>query len=158
MNLNTLFKIQCGLYVAAVGLPEKMSGCITNTLMEQSHVPVRLSLTIEKSHLTRDLIAKKGSVGVSALSEQSPVDLIRRFGFVSGRDSNKFEGITEYTVDDNGNPVLHGPHIAANFSLTVQNMVDMGTHTMFICSLDGEHDFEGNPITYWAYRESMRKK
>lgn len=158
MDVTTLFNIQCGLYVAAVGLPDKVNGCITNTLMEQSHVPVRLSVTIDKTHLTHDMIAEKRSLGVSALANNAPIDLIKRFGFQSGRDVDKFVDFSDYRMDQNGNPILHGDKIAANFSLTVYDTVDMGTHTMFLCSLDDAQNFEGAPITYWDYRESMKKK
>lgn len=156
VDSKALFRIQCGLYVAAVGTPEKINGCITNTLMEQSHVPVRLSVTLEKTHLTHDMMMAKRSVGVSALSVDAPVELIKRFGFQSGRDVDKFDGFTEYELDGSGNPVLTGGNIAATFSMNVYDTVDMGTHTLFLCSLDDAKSLEGRPITYWDYRESLK--
>lgn len=157
MDIKALFQIQCGLYVAAVGTPEKANGCITNTLMQQSHAPVKLSVTIEKSHLTHDMIMEKRTLGVSALSKQAAPELIRRFGFQSGRDVDKFEGFSDFALDVNGNPLLGGHQIAAAFSLAVYDTVDFGTHTMFLCTADDAIALEGAPITYWDYRESMKK-
>lgn len=156
MDMKAMFKIQCGLYVAAVGTPEKINGCVTNTLMQQSHAPVKLSLTIQKANFTHDMILAKRSVGVSALSSQATTELIKRFGFQSGRDVDKFDGFSDYLMDDNGNPILTGDQIAATYSLTVYETIDMGSHTMFLCTADDAKNFEQNPITYWDYRESKK--
>lgn len=158
MDVKAFFKIQCGLFVAAVGTPEKTNGCITNTLMQQSHVPVKFSVTLEKNHLTHDMVMQKKSLGVSALSSKVPVELIRRFGFVTGRDTEKFDGFSAWQADQNGNPVLQGDAISATYSLTVYDTVDMGSHTMFLCTVDAAENFDLVPITYWDYRASLRKK
>jgi flavin reductase (DIM6/NTAB) family NADH-FMN oxidoreductase RutF len=157
MDIQALFKIQCGLYVAAVATPEKMNGLITNTLMQQTHTPVKLGLTLDKSHLTHDMVMKKRSVAVSALSDAATPDLVKRFGFVSGRNVDKFDGFDAYELDENGNPLLTGPMIAAVFSLTVFEAVDLGTHTFFLCGCDEARNGEGTPITYLGYRESLKK-
>lgn len=158
MNIQALFKIQCGLYVAAVGTPDKINGCVTNTLMQQSHVPVKLSVTIQKTNLTHDLILQKRSLAVSALSAAVTTELVKHFGFQSGRDVDKFRDFADYELDANGNPLLTGDQIAATYSLTVYDTVDFGTHTMFLCTADDGQNLDGVPITYWDYRETMKKK
>lgn len=157
MDMTAFFKIQCGLYVAAVGTPDKTNGCITNTLMQQSHAPVKLSLTIQKKNLTHDMIMEKRSVGVSALSSSVTQDLVKHFGFQSGRDGDKFAGFDDYALDSNGNPVLTGDQVAATYSMTVYDTVDIGTHTLFLCTADEALKQDGAPITYWDYREAMKK-
>lgn len=157
LDIKALFKIQCGLYVAAVGTPEKLNGCITNTLMQQSHVPVKMTVTIEKSHLTHDMIMEKRTLGISALAAGVSPELIKRFGFQSGREVDKFAGFSDYVLDGNGNPLLSGGQVAATFSLRVYDTVDFGTHTMFLCTPDASEALDGAPITYWDYRESLKK-
>ncbi len=157
MDSKALFKIQCGLFVAAVGTAEKLNGCITNTLMEQSHVPVKFSVTINKSSLTHKMICDKKTLGVSVLSTSADTDLVKRFGFVSGRDVNKFDGISDYKLDMNGNPVLSGEKIAATFSLEVYDAVDVGTHTIFLCTATDMQDADGDSITYSGYRASIKR-
>lgn len=158
MDIQALFKIQCGLYVAAVGTPDKVNGCVTNTLMQQSHAPVKLSVTLQKANYTHDLLLEKRSLGLSALSADASQDLVKRFGFQSGRNVDKFDGFTEYELDQNGNPILSGSQIAATYSLSVYDTVDFGSHTMFLCTADDVANLDGVPITYWDYRESMKKK
>lgn len=157
LDIKALFHIQCGLYVAAVGTPEKTNGCVTNTLMQQSHVPVRLSVTIEKSHLTHDMILRKRTVGISALCSGVSPEIVKRFGFQSGRDVDKFAGFAGYELDGNGDPLLTAPHASATFSMQVYDTVDFGTHTMFLCTPSEAVSLGGKPITYWDYRESMKK-
>lgn len=157
MDLKTLFKIQCGLFTAGCELDGKANACICNTLLEQSHVPVKLSVTLEKTHLTHDMVMKKRSVCVCALSERIPMDVIRRFGFASGHSKDKFADIA-YRTDCNGNPYLEeGDVIAARFSLSVYDTVDMGTHTIFLCTVDEMEDYQANALTYSGYRDGIKK-
>ena len=156
MDIQALFKIQCGLYVAAVSTPEKMNGCITNTLMQQSHAPVKLSVTVMKKNLTHDMILQKGSVALSALSGNNPVALVKRFGFSSGREMDKFNGFKDYQLDRSGNPLLDGDEIAATFSLKVYDTVDLGTHTLFLCDGVDAVSKATSPLTYWDYRASFK--
>lgn len=157
MDLKTLFKIQCGLFVAGVESGGKYNACICNTLMEQSHIPLKLSVTLEKTHLTHDMAVEKRSVCVCALADTIPTDLIRRFGFASGREKDKFAELG-FQVDCNGNPYLATDDFAARFSLTVYDTVDMGTHTIFLCTVDDMEDREPKSLTYSAYRDGMKKK
>lgn len=157
MDINALFTIQCGLFIAAVEQDGRLNGCVTNTLMEQSHVPLKLSLTIDKTHLTHEMAVKKGSIGVSVLSRTVPVELIKKFGFVSGRDADKFAGFDGYTLDVNGNPVLTGPEIAAVFSLNIIDTIDVGSHTIFLCEAADMKATGGSAITYADYRSSLKK-
>jgi flavin reductase (DIM6/NTAB) family NADH-FMN oxidoreductase RutF len=156
-DIRTLFKIQCGLFTAGCELNGKVNACICNTLLEQSHIPVRLSVTLGKDHLTHDMVMEKRSVCVCALAESIPMDIIRRFGFVSGRKKDKFADIT-YKTDCNGNPYLDDENIiAARFSLSVYDTVDVGTHTLFLCTVDDMQDYTSKALTYSGYRDGMKK-
>ena len=156
-DLKTLFKIQCGLFIAGCELDGKVNACICNTLLEQSHIPLRVSVTLEKTHLTHDMVMQKRSVCVCALSTSMPVDVIRRFGFVSGREKDKFADIA-YKTDCHGNPYLDDENvIAARFSLSVYDTVDVGTHTIFLCTVDDMQDYPSQALTYSGYRDGMKK-
>lgn len=157
MDTRALFTLQCGLFVAAVGLGDKLNGCVTNTLLQQSHAPVKLSLTVDKTHLTHDMIMEKKTVAVSVLSTGVTEATIRRFGYSSGRDTEKFAGIS-YTLDENENPLLEGAEVAARFSLQVYDGVDMGTHTMFLCIPTSMEDTGIKSVTYMNYQETIKNK
>ena len=157
VDLKTLFKIQCGLFAVSCEQEGKLNACICNTLLEQSHIPVRLSVTLEKTHLTHDMVMAKRSVCVCALAELIPVELIRRFGFVSGRDKDKFADFA-YHMDCNGNPYPQDTDmLAARFSLSVYETVDVGTHTLFLCTVDETEDYTSKALTYSGYRDGMKK-
>lgn len=156
MNLQTLFKIQCGLFVAGVELDGKKNACICNTTMQQSHTPVKISVTLDKSHLTHDMVAKKGSLTICPLSEEVDSAIVKRFGFVSGRDQDKFADFP-VEVDLNGNPLLSAQQAAATFSLRVYETVDIGTHSLFLCTVEEMQDYQSPAITYSQYRDRMKK-
>ncbi|NLK35431.1 MAG: High molecular weight rubredoxin, partial [Gracilibacteraceae bacterium] len=97
------------------------------------------------------LIKKKGSLAVSVLSLNCPLDVIDRFGMRKGRECEKFDGI-EYKIDVNGNPYLE-KNMLAYISLNVSSIIDLDTHYLFICDVvDGERLEKGQPMTYADYR------
>lgn len=157
MDNKALFKIQCGLYIAGVELGGKVNGCISNTLMQQAHAPVTISATLGKSNLTHEMLMEKRSLSASILSDKVSVDLIRRFGFASGRDKDKLADI-DYETDANGNPYLMTDEVAAVLCLEVTGTVDVGTHTIFLCTPIDMIDREGGAITYTGYQTSLKKK
>jgi flavin reductase (DIM6/NTAB) family NADH-FMN oxidoreductase RutF len=134
-----------------------MNGCTVNTVMQVTSNPIRVSTTVSKTNLTHDMIKKTGLYTVSVLPISAPVPLIGRFGFRSGRELNKFEGI-EYESDANGIPYLKNDSIAF-MSCKVINTVDLGTHTLFISDVyDSEVFGEEEPMTYAYYRSVKNGK
>jgi len=157
MDMKALFKVQCGLFITGTELDGKLNACVTNTLMQQSHTPVKFSITMQKSNYTHDMILKKKSLAVSVVSEQVTEALIKRFGFASGRDTEKFANFP-HGLDQNGNPLLSGEEISANISLSVYDTVDIGTHTLFLCTAVDLMDLPHASITYSRYQEVLRNK
>ncbi|HHX55994.1 MAG TPA: hypothetical protein GX705_06565 [Clostridiales bacterium] len=151
MDKTSLFKLTYGLFVAGVEEEGKKNGCIINTAVQATSEPMVMNVTMMKENLTTELIRKKGSLSVSVLSLDCPLDLISSFGMRSGRDYDKFDNI-EYKTDKNGNPYLK-KHTIAYMSLEVTSILDMGTHYLFICDVvDGGNLEEGQPMTYADYR------
>ena len=64
---------------------------------------------------------------------QDGFDIIANFGFSSGRDRNKFEKITYSLVD--GIPALKEQALSGMLC-SIQNQVDVGTHWLFVCSVE----------------------
>lgn len=92
---------------------------------------------------------------VSVLAEDAPLSLIGQFGFKSGRDVDKFEGIP-YKLTGNGLPYLID-HMLAYLEARVVQEVDAGTHTIFIGELtEAEVLRDGNPLTYAYYHQLKR--
>ena len=80
------------------------------------------------------------------------MDVIGRFGFQSGRDVEKFEGVP-HQVDGKGAPHLI-EKISSWFSGDIVNTMDVGSHTIFIIAVEeGEVTGPNNePMTYAYYR------
>ena len=90
--MNVLDKLEYGLFVLSAREGEKDNACITNVAMQVTDNPLRLAFTVNKNNLTHDMIANTGRFTLSILTTEVPMDLIKHFGFASGRDVEKFEG------------------------------------------------------------------
>lgn len=151
MDKTSLFKLTYGLFVAGVEEEGKKNGCIINTAVQATSEPMVMNVTMMKENLTTELIRKKGSLSVSVLSLDCPLDIISSFGMRSGRAYDKFDNI-EYKADKNNNPYLK-KHTIAYMSLEVTSILDMRTHYLFICDVvDAGNIEEGQPMTYADYR------
>jgi ferric-chelate reductase [NAD(P)H] len=92
---------------------------------------------------------------VNVLNEDAAMTFIGRFGFKSGRDIEKFDGIT-YRVSSLGNPILK-EHSIAFLEAKVDKLIDMGSHTIFIGEVvDCDIISDGEPMTY-AYYHLVKK-
>lgn len=151
MDRSVMFSLTYGLFVAGVEEKGKTNACIINTAVQATSDPVRMHVTMMKSNLTTQLIQKKGSLTVSVISLDCPLEIIGNFGMKSGRENDKFQGI-EYKTDVNGNPYLEENTISY-MSLNVASMIDLGSHFLFICDvIEAEKTRSGHPMTYADYR------
>ena len=130
MNLSALHKLGYGVYVVCSGKGDKINGQIANTVIQVTSEPPTLAVSINKSNLTHEYIKESGVFTASALCQDTPLSFIGNFGFKSGRDANKFEGIN-YKIGTTGAPVVTD-YAVAYMEVRVQQEVDVGTHTIFI--------------------------
>ena len=96
-------------------------------------------------------------MNINCLSEDAPFSVFERYGFVSGRNKDKFEGV-ETLRSDNGLVFLPA-YINSFMSLKVENYIDLGTHGMFICSITEARVINDRPtMTYAYYQEHVKPK
>ena len=150
MNNKAFFKLCYGLYVVSRSCEGKYSACIANTFVQVTSEPARVCITLNKNNYTTSLIENSCVYNVGVLLDDIDMDVIRRFGFQSGKDVNKFDGI-DYEVDcQNIKQITEG--IAASFSVKVISMTDVGTHIMFVGDvIDCKVINEGEVLTYANY-------
>ena len=154
---TALFKIEYGLYVVTSNDGKKDNGLIVNTVTQLTDTPFRVAVNINKANYSHDVIKNTKKLNVNILSQDTSFDLIKKYGFVSGRDVNKFEG-EEVIRSANGLVILDN-HINAFFSLEVENYVDLGTHGMFICLVKEAKKLNNNPtLTYNYYQANVKPK
>lgn len=159
-SLNqALFQVTHGLYVLTARSGERINGQCLDALMQVTNAPPRMAIGIGAKSLTHEMVAESGQFAVSVLDREneSCPDVIRRFGFQSGRDVDKFAEFP-HELTERGIPYL--PDAVAVYECTVipQMTVDLGTHSLFVASVDraGTRD-GGEPLTYNEYRKSIRK-
>ena len=150
MNNKAFFKLSYGLYVVSSSCDGKDSACIANTFVQVTSEPARVCITLNKNNYTTSLIENSCVYNVGVLLDDIDMDVIRRFGFQSGKYVNKFDGI-DYEVDcQNIKQITEG--IAASFSVKVISMTDVGTHIMFVGDvIDCKVINEGEVLTYANY-------
>ena len=157
LDPKALFKIGYGLYVITARDGDKDNGMICNTVTQLTDKPLRVAVNINKLNYTHDLVKKTGVLNVNCLNNEAPFSIFQKFGFVSGRDKNKFEGET-LIRSENGLVVLNN-YVNAFFSLKVDSYVDLGTHGMFICSVTETKNINNvETMTYNYYQANVKPK
>ncbi len=154
-----MYQISYGLFVLTAREGEKDNGCIINTAMQVTTNPNRITITVNKSNLTHDMIMRTGVFNVSVISERADFSLYQRFGFQSGRDADKFSGFEDFTIrTENGlRCVLYGAN--AYLCCKVVSATDLGTHTLFVADVtDGDVVSRDPSATYAYYQSSVKPR
>jgi ferric-chelate reductase [NAD(P)H] len=130
MDLGALRNIGYGMYIIGARKGERINAQVANTLFQITSDPPTLAVSINKSNLTHEFIEESKAFSASVLCEETGMPFIGKFGFKSGRDTNKFENV-EYKIGSTGAPIVL-ENATAYFEVQVEKEVDMGTHTIFI--------------------------
>lgn len=154
---SALFTLSYGLFVLTAK-DDKDNGCIVNTVQQVTQEPLKISVAVNKANHTHDMILKTGEFNVSVLTEKANFDIFKRFGFSSGRDTDKFENFSSVKRSENGicyitdmtNAVISGKVIET---------VDMGTHTLFIADVtEAVKLSDEKSVTYQYYFDHIKPK
>ena len=154
---SAFFKIGYGLYVVTSRDGVRDNGLIVNTVAQVADNPTRIAVTINKANYSHHVIRQTGEMNVNCLSVDAPFSVFERYGFQSGRNADKFEGVS-LARTDNGLAIL--PQYAnAVMSLKVEQYVDLGSHGMFLCSVTEARVISDRPtMTYTYYQENVKPK
>ena len=156
---QALFAVTHGLYILTAASGDRLNGQCLDALMQVTNAPPRIAIGVNKGSLTHEMIESSGRFAVSVLDREDETcpATIRRFGFQSGRDVDKFADFP-HELTERGIPYL--PNAVAVYECTVipEMTVDMATHSLFVASVDraGTRD-SGEPLTYNEYRKTIRK-
>lgn len=155
MNEEAFFKLTYGLYVIGAKNGEAESACIVNTLVQVTAMPIRLAVTINKESFTGSLLQASGRFTAAALDQRADFPTIGRFGFRTGREFAKFDGIA--SARDQAGVPYPTDAVCSRFSVKVEQTVDLGTHLMFIGTAEeAEVLSDTDPLTYRYYREVIK--
>ena len=154
-DLSALFKIGYGLYVVTSNDGKRDNGLIVNTVTQVTNSPNRVAVAINKENYSHHVIKQTGVMNLNCLSEDAPFSVFENFGFVSGRNADKFANCTPLRAD---NGLVFLPrYINAFMSLRVEQYVDLGTHGLFICSITEARVISDAPTMTYAYYQAHVK-
>ena len=156
-DLTALFNIGYGLYVVTSNDGKKDNGLIVNTVTQVTNTPNRIAVTINKENYSHHVIKQTGIMNINCLTVDAPFSVFEKFGFVSGRNEDKFKDC-EPLRSDNG-LVFLPRNINSFMSLKVEQYVDLDTHGMFICSItEARVISDRETMTYTYYHENVKPK
>ncbi|MCI1269309.1 MAG: flavin reductase [Ruminococcus sp.] len=158
MDPKVMQKLSYGLFILTSHDGNKDNGCIINTVTQVASEPNTISISLNKSNFTHDMILKTGKFNISVLSENAQFDTFKHFGFQSGKNADKFAAVS-ISRADNGVAVIHTEETNAFISGRVLQSIDLGSHTLFIASVDdGEVFSDVHSATYAYYFANIKPK
>ena len=155
---KAMFKFSYGLFVLTAMDDSKDNGCIINTAIQVTSSPNRISIAVNKTNFTHDMIIKTESFNISILSTDAQFRIFEQFGFHSGRDTDKF---VDCGYDDRTtNGVRYVPESTnCVISGKVKDSYDYGTHTLFIADVTEAIVLSNEPsVTYQYYFDNIKPK
>lgn len=158
MNKKAMYNLTYGLFILTSAFEGKNNGCVINTAGQVTSEPNQISIAVNKSNYTHEMILKSGKFNISILSEDAKFDIFKHFGFGSGRDTDKFENFENCKRSSNGIfYITDGTN--AYISATVEQTVDLGSHTLFIARVEDTEVLSNTPsATYSFYQSNIKPK
>lgn len=156
INFEAFFKISYGLYIVSTGDKETKNGFISNSVFQVTADPPQFAACCNKDNYTAELIEKYGSYTISVLSQEAQTELIGKFGYKSGKDIDKFEGM-DFKEGDLGAPIVTDS-VLSFIECKVKKTFDVGTHLIFIGEAVSADllDDTCEPMTYAYYRNTRK--
>jgi flavorubredoxin/flavin reductase (DIM6/NTAB) family NADH-FMN oxidoreductase RutF/rubredoxin len=158
VSTNPLFNVSYGLYTLHTFDGKRQNACIINTFNQVSSSPDKVMISVSKQDYSSEILAKTKLCNVSVLTTHTPFSLIKRFGFQSGKDVDKFVDFKDYKVGDNGIGYLTR-FTNSYFSLKVDQVIDLGSHLGFICTIVSKESLtKEENLTYDYYQKFIKPK
>ncbi len=156
-DMTALFNIGYGLYVVTSNDGKRDNGLILNSVSQVTNSPNRIAVTINKENYSHHVIKQTGIMNLNCLTTEAPFKVFEAFGFVSGRNVDKFKNC-EPNRSDNG-LVFLPRYINSFISLKVEQYIDLDTHGMFICSITEARVLsDKETMTYTYYQNNVKPK
>ncbi|MDS1030738.1 flavin reductase [Bacillota bacterium LX-D] len=150
---QAIFKISYGLYIVGSPKDGKVNGQVCNTAFQITSDPMRMALGVNKVNLTAEHILASGVFSINILGQDGH-SLVRRFGYRSGRELDKFKGI-KYTLGKTGSPLLENCIGYLECKVIKDKIVDCGTHWLFVADvISGKLLNNVEPMTYEYFRRT----
>ena len=134
------------LWIVTSAAGNRQSGLIATTVMHVSIVPEmpRFLVTIGRQHDTWNQIEASGCLALHLLNDDQ-LELVWRFGLQSGRDVDKFSGLT-LRDGTTGSPILDEAPVWLD--CRVENRMDSGDRTVYLAEvIEADYHLSGMPLS-----------
>lgn len=156
MNTKIFRNMSYGVYIVGTMDGDRPTGCVANSIMQITSSPATIAVSINHDNYTNSCIEKSGVFSFSVMAEDSPSDLIGIFGFQSGKNADKFDGV-DYEMAE-GVPVLK--HTCGYVVCKVINKMETSSHTVFLGEVIAAEKSDEHPreMTYAYYHNVIKGK
>lgn len=155
INYEALFNVSYGMYIVCSGDDTKGNGFISNSVFQVTAEPAQIAVCCNKDNYSAELIVKSAAFSISILNQDAPSTLIGTFGYKSGRDIDKLNGL-RIKQGETGVPIVLDESIAY-IECALNQTFDVGSHLVFIGEVvQAENLTEGIPLTYAYYRNTRK--
>lgn len=155
---EAMFKFSYGLFILTAHENGNDNGCIINTASQVTDNPKKITIAVNKSNYTCGMVERTKKFTVSVLSQEADFDMIKRFGFASGKDTNKFSGYNDHYRTENGTFFIC-EQTNAYISCNVSDIIDCGSHLLFIADVTEAETLSDVPsATYQYYFDHIKPK
>ncbi len=152
---EAFYTLTYGLFLLTTTDGERQNGCIVNTASMLTDNPKRIVVFVNRSNYSAELLRRTKICNISVLTEKMPFEEFRRFGFVSGRDTDKFAG-GRYATSENGLYYLQ-EYANAVIGGKVTDIRDYDTHTLFVLDVTEAKRLSDEPSMTYAYYQARVK-
>ncbi len=156
MNLDALMKIEYGLFCLTAKKNNFDNGCIVNTVTQVTLTPCQVAVAVNKCNYTHDIIKESKEFNISVLTQKTPFSVFKNFGYQSGRNVNKFE---DFQIKRSANGLAYLADYANSYmSCEVKEIIDLGTHSLFIAEVTDAQVLNDNPsVSYDYYLNNIKE-
>lgn len=154
LDLESLFNLSYGMCIISSKRGNDFNGCIVNTAFQITPEPPMIAVSVNRQNLTYEYITKSKVFVISILAEAAPLKFIGKFGFRTGRDTDKFKEVN-YKPGITQAPIVLDNTVGF-IEAEVVNAIDVETHTLFIARIIACETIDENktPMTYNYYRDT----
>ena len=155
VNKNAFRSLSYGVYIVSTLDGDRPTGCVANSAMQITSEPATIAISINHDNYTNECIEKTGKFALSILSEQSDSGLIGTFGFQSGKDVNKFDGVDALVKSD----ISVVKDSCGYVVCKVIDKMETSTHTVFLGEvIDADVLKNEDAMTYAYYHKVVKGK
>ena len=158
IDTKTMRNLTYGLFALFTNDGVRDNACIINTAGQITTDPCRITIAVNKANYSCETLKKTGVFNISILSESAPFEIFTRFGFASGRDTDKLAGFESVKTSENGLKYLT-EYSNAFISAKVVDTLDYETHTLFVAEVTEAEVLTSEPsVTYAYYFANIKPK